>query len=256
MTDHLLEIQGLSVQFGGVTALSGVDLLVRPQSVHGLIGPNGAGKTTLLNCITRLVRPTAGSIRLAGADLLAAPPHAIAGMGIARTFQNFGLIGELSVLENVMAGMHARHPGGLLEEMLLLGRRNRHEREARTRALESLAFTGLSDVADRLVASLPYGVRKAVELARAIAIDPRLLLLDEPTAGLNEAEMERLRRTLRELQRSTDVTILLITHHVEFLLGIADAVTVLDLGRRIAFGDPSLVKTDPEVVAAYIGTEA
>lgn len=256
MTDHLLEIQGLSVQFGGVTALSGVDLLVRPQSVHGLIGPNGAGKTTLLNCITRLVRPTAGSIRLAGADLLAAPPHAIAGMGIARTFQNFGLIGELSVLENVMAGMHARHPGGLLEEMLLLGRRNRHEREARTRALESLAFTGLSDVADRLVVSLPYGVRKAVELARAIAIDPRLLLLDEPTAGLNEAEMERLRRTLRELQRSTDVTILLITHHVEFLLGIADAVTVLDLGRRIAFGDPSLVKTDPEVVAAYIGTEA
>ncbi|TXL71364.1 ABC transporter ATP-binding protein [Vineibacter terrae] len=256
MTDHLLEIQGLSVQFGGVTALSGVDLLVRPQSVHGLIGPNGAGKTTLLNCITRLVRPTAGSIRLAGADLLAAPPHAIAGMGIARTFQNFGLIGELSVLENVMAGMHARHPGGLLEEMLLLGRRNRHERQARARALESLAFTGLSDVADRLVASLPYGMRKAVELARAIAIDPRLLLLDEPTAGLNEAEMERLRRTLRELQRSTDVTILLITHHVEFLLGIADAVTVLDLGRRIAFGDPSLVKTDPQVVAAYIGTEA
>ncbi len=256
MTDHLLEIQGLSVQFGGVRALSEVDLLVRPQSVHGLIGPNGAGKTTLLNCITRLVRPTAGSIRLAGVDLLTAPPHAIAGKGIARTFQNFGLIGELSVLENVMAGMHARHPGGLLEEMLLLGRRNRHEREARTRALASLAFTGLSDVADRLVASLPYGVRKAVELARAIAIEPRLLLLDEPTAGLNEAEMERLRRTLRELQRSTDVTILLITHHVEFLLGIADAVTVLDLGRRIAFGDPSLVKTDPQVVAAYIGTEA
>jgi branched-chain amino acid transport system ATP-binding protein len=256
MSDHLLEVRDLSVRFGGVAALTDVELLVRQGSVHGLIGPNGAGKTTLLNCITRLVQPTAGSIRLDGADLLALAPHAIAGMGIARTFQNFGLIGELSVLDNVMAGMHARHPGGLLDEMLLIGRRNRRESDVRARALASLAFAGLSDVGDRLVAGLPYGTRKAVELARAAAIDPKLLLLDEPTAGLNEMEMERLRQTLLELKRTTDVTILVITHHVEFLLGVADAVTVLDLGRRIAFGDPSLVKTDPAVVAAYIGTEA
>src|SRR5262249_49135998 len=157
MSGHLLEIRGLSVRFGGVAALSDVELLVRPRSVHGLIGPNGAGKTTLLNCITRLVQPTAGTLPLDAVDLPTLPPPAIAGLGTARTFQNFGLIGELSVLENVMAGMHARPPGGLLDEMILIGRRNRREQAIRERALESLGIAGLSGVADRLVSGLPYG---------------------------------------------------------------------------------------------------
>ena len=152
--------------------------------------------------------------------------------------------------------MHVRHPGGLLDELILIPRRNRQEREIRARALRALEMAGLSALADRPVASLPYGTRKAVELARAAALDPKLLLLDEPTAGLNKLEMDRLRDTLRLLGQNSGVTILVITHHVEFLLGIADTVTVLDLGRRIAFGDPSLVQTDPAVIAAYIGTEA
>lgn len=177
-------------------------------------------------------------------------------MGIARTFQNFGLIGELSVLENVMAGMHARHEGGLLHELLLIPRRNRCEREIRHRVLGALEIAGLSELIDQPVSSLPYGTRKAVELARAIAVDPQLLLLDEPTAGLNTLEMDRLRQTLGTVRERTGVTILVITHHIEFLLGIADTVTVLDLGHRIACGPPSLVNTDPKVIAAYVGTEA
>jgi branched-chain amino acid transport system ATP-binding protein len=252
----LLEISGLSVRFGGVAALTDVDLAVDEGSAHGLIGPNGAGKTTLLNCISRLVLPTGGSIRFTGVDLLRTPAHAIARLGIARTFQNFGLIGELSVLENVMAGMHVRHPGTLADELILFHRRNRFEHQIRKRALEALELAGLTDLAERPVGDLPYGTRKAVELARATALDPKLLLLDEPTAGLSVLEMERLRQTLQTVRRRSGVSILVITHHIEFLLGVADSVTVLDLGRRIAAGDPSLVKSDPAVIAAYIGTEA
>ena len=176
-------------------------------------------------------------------------------LGISRTFQNLGLVASLSVLENVMVGVHARHQGGLLDELLLIPRRIRREREARARAWAALELAGLTGIADQPAAGLPYGTRKAVELARACAAAPKLLLLDEPTAGLNRLEMDQLRDTLGTLRRATGVTVLVITHHVEFLLGVADEVTVLDLGRRIAFGEPSLVKTDPKVIEAYIGTE-
>jgi branched-chain amino acid transport system ATP-binding protein len=251
----LLEITDLSIAFGGVQALSDVALAVREGSVHGLIGPNGAGKSTLLNCISRITRPNTGSIRFFGTELLGVAPHAIAGLGIARTFQNFGLIGELSVLDNVMAGMHARHPGRLIDELVLIPRRNRFERETRERALAALEFAGLSDLADRQVAQLSYGTRKAVELARASALDPRLLLLDEPTAGLNAREMELLRESLVALRTRTKIAMLVVSHHLDFLMGIIDSLTVLDLGRCIASGDPALIKSDPAVVAAYFGNE-
>lgn len=255
MTPALLRIAGLTVRFGGVAALTDVALDVARGSVHGLIGPNGAGKTTLLNCISRLVRPNAGSIAFDGVDLLQAPAHRIAGLGIARTFQNLGLVGELTVLENVMAGTYPSHGASLIDELVLVHRRNRFEQAARDAALQALAATGLSQLAGHRAADLPYGTRKGVELARAIVGNPQLLLLDEPTAGLNAQEMDRLREILQALRRGRDLTILVISHHLEFLLGIVDSVTVLDLGRRIAFGEPSLVKNDPKVIAAYVGEE-
>ncbi|WP_326535692.1 ABC transporter ATP-binding protein [Pseudorhodoferax sp.] len=251
----LLDIAGLSVRFGGVQALADVDLQVRQGAIHGLIGPNGAGKTTLLNCISRLVEPQAGSMRFAGTDLLRCRPWQIAGAGIARTFQNFGLVGELSVLDNVMAGMHAVHPASLLDELVRPGRRRRAEDSVRTRALEALGLMDLLPLADRPVGALPYGLRKNVELARAIATQPRLVLLDEPTAGLSHHDMQALHATLSAWRRRGEFTVLVITHHIEFLLAIADEVTVLDLGRTIARGVPSLVRSDPAVVRAYVGTE-
>lgn len=250
----LLELDAISVQFGGVSALSGVGLAVRAGTLHGLIGPNGAGKTTLLNCISRLVEPQSGQMKFAGHDLLAYRPHSVAELGISRTFQNFGLIEQLSVLDNVLAGMHCVLPGSIVDEMLMIGKTNVQERHARVRARGALEMLGLSRFENRTVSTLPYGTRKSVELARAIAVDPKLVLLDEPTAGLNQLEMNALRLILLALRDKHALTILVISHHLEFLLGVVDEITVLDLGRRIAHGDPALVKSDAAVIAAYIGT--
>jgi branched-chain amino acid transport system ATP-binding protein len=255
MTEPLLQASDLSVSFGGVAALSNIELRVGAGSIHGLIGPNGAGKTTLLNCISRLVAPRAGTLRFAGTDLLALHAWQIAGAGIARTFQNFGLVPALSVLDNVMAGMHSVHPGTLFDELIHLRRRNRNEAAMRRRAMETLALLGLESVARQPVSSLAYGIRKSVELARATACKPRLLLLDEPTAGLSRSDMDALRQSLTTIRAGSDVTILVITHHIEFLLAIADEITVLDLGKTIAQGHPSLVRSDPAVIRAYVGTD-
>jgi ABC-type branched-subunit amino acid transport system ATPase component len=221
--------------------------------LHGLIGPNGAGKTTLLNCISRLVDPISGGMTFDGHDLLRIPAHGVAALGISRTFQNFGLIGELTVLDNVLAGMHCACHTTIFDELIALGRRNAIEGAARATARAALALLGLSAAESRIVATLPYGTRKTVELARAIAIEPKLVLLDEPTAGLNQAEMKALGKILLGLRDSEGLTILVISHHLEFLLGAVDDITVLDLGCRIASGDPSSVRNDPAVVAAYIG---
>ena len=249
----LLDIRGLGVRFGGVAALSDVTVSVRPGAVHGLIGPNGAGKTTLLNCISRLIPPTSGTIRFDGRDLLSASAHQIAGIGISRSFQNLGLISQLSVLDNVKVGFHARHPGTLLDELLLIPRRNTNERETADRARAALRLAGLEDKADLPVSALSYGLRKSVEFARAIVGEPRLLLLDEPTAGLSPFEMDELRDRLRVLMSTRPTTLLVITHHLEFLAEIADSVTVLDLGRVIASGSPAEIRADPAVISAYVG---
>jgi len=255
MKNPLLDVSSLCVSFGGVAALSSVDLCVMESSVHGLIGPNGAGKTTLLNCISRLVQQQSGSIKFNGIDLLKLNPHQVAGAGITRTFQNFGLIGELTVLDNVLAGRHARHPGTLWDELVNISQRNAKEKTESLRAMGALELVGLEALAHRTVASLSYGTRKSVELARATSLDPKLLMLDEPTAGLSRKEMDDLRDTLLALRKRTGVTILVITHHIEFLMGVADQVTVLDLGKSIVSGNPSLIRDNPEVVAAYVGTE-
>ncbi|HTV71420.1 MAG TPA: ABC transporter ATP-binding protein [Rhizobiaceae bacterium] len=251
----LLSATDLTVSFGGVKALSDVDLAIERGSIHGLIGPNGAGKTTLLNAISRLVRPSAGGITFDGHDLLSHAPHEIAQLGIARTFQNLGLIEQATVVDNVLVGLHTRHPASIIDEVALVWRRNRAERDALHAAGGVLKAVALEHVADVSVKGLSYGTRKNVELARACVGDPKLLMLDEPTAGLNAAEMDRLKTLLLSLRDTRGVTILIITHHVEFLVGIADVTTVLDLGRVIAHGTPNQVHRNPRVVSAYFGSE-
>ena len=256
MSEPLLDLRDIRVRFGGVAALDGVELAVERGSIHGLIGPNGAGKTTLLNVICRIVDPASGTVRFEGRDLLAMSGDRLAHLGLSRTFQNLALIEDASVLDNVLIGLHAHRPGGLADELFLVRRGFRREGEQRRSAMEALELLGLASAAEADVARLSYGQRKMVELARAWVGQPKLLLLDEPTAGLSGTEIERLQGKLLELRERHRLAMLVITHHVEFLVGMADAVSVLDLGRLIARGTPEQVRADPAVVAAYMGSEA
>ena len=250
---NLLELRGIAVHFGGVKALDAVDLSIAAGQIHGLIGPNGAGKTTLLNVICRIVHPNAGEARYQGQDLLMQRPDRLAALGISRTFQNLALMDDATVVDNVLIGLHAHRPGGLVDELLLVPRGQRREREARDAARQALETLRIAELADMPVQRLSYGQRKMVELARAWVGRPRQLLLDEPTAGLNGNELDRLRETLAAMRASEQLTMLVITHHIEFLVGLADAVTVLDLGRSIMAGSPDEVRRDPRVVEAYLG---
>ena len=251
----LLDISGLTVRFGGVHALQDVAMQVEEGSIHGLIGPNGAGKTTLLNCIGRVIKPVGGSINFGGTDLLSRHAHDLASLGVARTFQNLALIESATALDNVRVGL--QRAGGMfrLHDFLPTGARARKEREDAAAALDALARLGLQEYAATVVAAMPYGIRKSTEIARALCARPRMLLLDEPTAGLNAREMSGLAAAIRKLRSELGITVLLITHHIEFLLDIADRVTVLDLGRVIADGLPQLVHTDDRVRTAYLGTD-
>jgi ABC-type branched-subunit amino acid transport system ATPase component len=251
----LLEARGLSVRFGGVYALQDVELTVHAGSVHGLIGPNGAGKTTLLNTIGRVIQPQAGSIAFDGRDLLACAPHELAALGIARTFQNLALIDDRTSLDNTMVGVPSQSRGFGLSAFLPTPARRRLDADARTAAFDALRTLGLDMHAEKIVRSLPYGHRKSIEIARALCAGPRLLMLDEPTAGLHPAEMDQLVEIIRRLHRDLGLTVLLITHHIEFLLQVADEVTVLDLGKVIAVGEPEIVRTNPRVMSAYLGEE-
>jgi len=251
----LLDIAGLTVRFGGVHALQDVAMQVQEGSIHGLIGPNGAGKTTLLNCIGRVIEPVGGTVSFGGNELLSRRAHDLAALGIARTFQNLALIESATAIDNVRVGLLRAGRLPSVDDFLPTPSRARKEREDAAAALAALTQLGLQEHAGSVVAALPYGIRKSIEIARALCARPRMLMLDEPTAGLNAREMDALAVAIRKLKSELGITVLLITHHIEFLLDIADRVTVLDLGRVIADGLPQLVHTDERVRSAYLGTD-
>ena len=249
----MLEVSGLTVRFGGVTALHDASFAVGDGSVCGLIGPNGAGKTTLFNCISRLAEPAAGSIRFDGTELLDKRAHEIAALGIARTFQHLALVPALSVRENVELGAHHRHRSGFTAAALHLPKVRREEREMRADADEALERVGLRHLADRPVAGLAYGQLKRIELARALCERPRLLMLDEPASGLSHGEVDELIDLLGGLG---DLTLLIVEHHMGMVMRVCDQIVVLDFGQVIASGKPEQVQRDERVVEAYLGAPA
>jgi len=252
----LIAVEGVTIRFGGVVALDNVSFCVAPGQICGLIGPNGAGKTSLFNCISRLYTPNAGSILFEGVRLETVPRHAIASLGIARTFQNLALFSTLSVRENVMVGVHTLARGGFFANGLALPWARREERRIAERADELIEEFRLGAVAHRLVGELPFGARKRVELARALAIQPKLLLLDEPAAGLNHQEVEELGAEIQAIRDRRGLGVLLVEHHMNLVMRISDQVVALDFGRLIADGAPDAVRVNPEVVRAYLGSAA
>jgi branched-chain amino acid transport system ATP-binding protein len=250
----LLRVQDVRVRFGGIVALDGVSFGVAPGRIVGLIGPNGAGKTTLFNCVSRLYECDSGEIAFDGVSLLGLGRHRVAGLGIGRTFQNLALFRSMSVLDNVMVGHHCRSRGGFVANALRLGFAVREDAAARDKALSLIAALGLDAVAHRPVSDLPFGTQKRVELARALAAEPRLLLLDEPASGLNHEEVEQLGGLVRELRQRFALTVLLVEHHMGLVMRISDRVVALNFGRVIAEGTPNEVQRHPDVVSAYLGS--
>lgn len=256
MTSPILSVRDVGIRFGGIVALDGVGFDMEAKTILGLIGPNGAGKTTLFNCLSRLYTPNTGEILFRGETILDRAAHKIAEIGIGRTFQNLALFSSLSVLDNVRIGTHSRINSNYISDALYLPWTRRNEQFADRTAYDAIAYLGLESVAHQKVGDLPFGTQKRVELARALATDPQLLLLDEPACGLNHEEVEELAGVIRQIRAERGISILLVEHHMSLVMSISDKVVALNFGKKIGEGRPAEIQAHPDVIAAYLGAEA
>jgi branched-chain amino acid transport system ATP-binding protein len=255
MTDTLLEISGLTMRFGGLLAVDAVEFSVKRDEVFAIIGPNGAGKTTVFNCVGGFYKPTTGSIVMDGRQISGFPSHKVAQLGLVRTFQNVRLFKTLTVLENLLVAQHMRVQTGLLQGLLKLPSYRNAEKEARQRAAQWLDFLGIRHLANREAGTLAYGHQRRVEIARCMITQPRLLMLDEPAAGLNPQEKRDLQALIDRLRKEFGVSVLLIEHDMSLVMGVSDRIMVMEHGKPITTGLPAEVRTDPRVVKAYLGEE-